>query len=51
MSMSCFRGVCAFPITPADADGRVDIGALGRLLGRLTDAGVSAIGVLGSTGS
>ena len=49
--MSGFQGVCAFPITPADADGRVDTDALRRLLGRLTDAGVSSIGVLGSTGS
>lgn len=49
--MSCFQGVCAFPITPADAEGRVDTDALRRLLGRLVDAGVSSIGVLGSTGS
>ena len=49
--MNGFQGVCAFPITPADADGRVDTDALRRLLGRLTGAGVSSIGVLGSTGS
>ncbi len=46
-----FQGVCGFPITPADPQGRVDAEALRRLLGRLTDAGVSAIGLLGSTGS
>ena len=49
--MTCFQGVCGFPITPADEQGRVDADALRRLLGRLTEAGVSSIGVLGSTGS
>ena len=46
-----FRGLSAFPITPADADGRVDVEALQRLVKRLTDAGVDSIGLLGSTGS
>jgi len=49
--MSPFRGLSAFPITPADAQGRVDVATLRRLLGRLTRAGVGSIGLLGSTGS
>lgn len=49
--MSPFRGLSAFPITPADARGHVDAAALRRLLGRLTRAGVGSIGLLGSTGS
>ncbi|WP_341990658.1 dihydrodipicolinate synthase family protein [Azorhizobium sp. AG788] len=46
-----FRGLSAFPITPADADGRVDTDALARLLQRLVSAGVDSIGLLGSTGT
>lgn len=49
--MALFQGLSAFPITPADEQGRVDAGALRRLLGRLVDAGVGSIGLLGSTGS
>jgi 4-hydroxy-tetrahydrodipicolinate synthase len=45
------RGLCAFPITPADGDGTVDAEALQRLLSRLVAAGVDSIGLLGSTGS
>ena len=45
-----FEGLSAFPLTPADADGRVDIEALARLLERLVEAGVASIGLLGSTG-
>lgn len=41
----------AFPITPADAAGRVDAGALGALLRPLVEAGVGSIGLLGSTGT
>ena len=48
--MTPFRGLSAFPITPADACGRVDTEALGRLLERLHAAGVDSIGLLGSTG-
>ena len=48
--MTAFRGLSAFPITPADACGRVDTEALGRLLERLHAAGVDSIGLLGSTG-
>jgi len=49
--MPLFTGLAAFPITPADADGRVDAPALRRLVGRLTAAGVDSIGLLGSTGT
>ncbi len=49
--MALFAGLSAFPITPADEHGRVDVGALRSLLGRLTEAGVDSIGLLGSTGS
>ena len=45
------RKLSAFPITPADADGRVDVPALRRLLTPLARAGVDSIGLLGSTGS
>ena len=44
-----FDGLCAFPLTPLSEDG-VDQTALARLVGRITDAGVKSIGVLGSTG-
>ena len=46
-----FRGLSAFPITPSDANGRVDIEGLSRLLMRLADANVDSVGLLGSTGS
>ena len=49
--MALFQGLSAFPITPADADGRVDAGALRVLLERLADAGVGSVGLLGSTGT
>lgn len=45
------KGVSAFPITPADADGTVDAGALHGLVARLAKAGVDSIGLLGSTGT
>ncbi len=45
-----FHGLSAFPITPADEGGRVDVRALASLLGRLQAAGVDSIGLLGSTG-
>ena len=46
-----FAGLSAFPITPADDDGVVDIRALRVLVQRLAGAGVDSIGLLGSTGS
>ena len=49
--MKTIRGLSAFPITPADAAGRVDTDALQTLLARLVAAGVDSIGLLGSTGS
>lgn len=46
-----FHGLSAFPITPADAEGRVDTAALARLLRRLVAAEVDSVGLLGSTGT
>ena len=46
-----FRGLSAFPITPADPQGRVDTSALAHLLERLADARVHSVGLLGSTGT
>lgn len=48
--MTLFTGLSAFPITPADASGRVDTAALARLLERIHAAGADSIGLLGSTG-
>lgn len=48
---SRFKGLSAFPITPADEDGRVDTEAFSELLQRLDDAEVDSVGILGSTGS
>jgi 4-hydroxy-tetrahydrodipicolinate synthase len=45
-----FAGLSAFPLTPADPDGRVDTQALSRLLERLCEAKVHSIKLLGSTG-
>lgn len=50
-AMPAFRGLSAFPITPADADGHVDAAALRILLDRLVKARVDSIGLLGSTGT
>jgi 4-hydroxy-tetrahydrodipicolinate synthase len=44
------RGLSAFPITPTDSQGRVDVAGYGRLVDRLAGSGVASIGVLGSTG-
>ena len=49
--MTVLTGLSAFPITPADASGAVDVAALRGLVRRLADAGVDSIGLLGSTGS
>lgn len=48
--MPLFHGLSAFPVTPADEQGRVDTDALGTLLQRLEAAKVDSIGLLGSTG-
>ncbi|OEC96652.1 MULTISPECIES: dihydrodipicolinate synthase family protein [unclassified Rhizobium] len=48
--MTLFTGLSAFPITPTDASGRVDVAALTRLLERIQRAGADSIGLLGSTG-
>lgn len=49
--MTPFHGLCAFPVTPTDEHGQVDVAAFRGLVGRLTDAGVASIGVLGNTGT
>jgi 4-hydroxy-tetrahydrodipicolinate synthase len=49
--MALFHGLSAFPLTPADEQGRIDAGALRVLLKRLVDARVGSIGLLGSTGT
>jgi 4-hydroxy-tetrahydrodipicolinate synthase len=49
--MALFHGLAAYPITPSDPGGRVDIVALRRLVRRLADAEVDSIGLLGSTGT
>jgi 4-hydroxy-tetrahydrodipicolinate synthase len=49
--MTVLTGLSAFPITPSDADGHVDVAALRKLVARLCAAGVDSIGLLGSTGS
>lgn len=46
-----FRGLSAFPITPADMHGRVDTDALACLVERLAAARVDSVGLLGSTGT
>lgn len=48
--MTLFTGLSAFPITPTDASGHVDIAVLARLLERIQLAGADSIGLLGSTG-
>lgn len=49
--MTIFRGLSAFPITSADANGCVDTEALGRMVARLCAVEVDSIGLLGSTGT
>lgn len=48
---SIFRGLCAFPLTPADAAGVVDTDAFAVMLDLLVTAGVDSVAVLGSTGT
>ena len=45
-----FKGLSAFPITPADEAGQVDTQAFSALIERLDAAEVDSIGILGSTG-
>jgi len=45
-----FKGLSAFPITPTDAAGVVDIPALEKVLLRLKQVGVDSVGLPGSTG-
>lgn len=45
------RGLSAFPLTPADTNGHVDVSGVRRLVGRLRNASVGSIGLLGSTGT
>jgi len=49
--MTLPNGLSAFPITPAEPGGRVDVGALRGLVAPLREAGVDSIGLLGSTGT
>jgi 4-hydroxy-tetrahydrodipicolinate synthase len=49
--MSIFQGLSAFPITPADASGRIDTAALAGLLKHIAETGADSIGLLGSTGA
>jgi 4-hydroxy-tetrahydrodipicolinate synthase len=48
--MQLFHGLSAFPLTPADEHGIVDVAALARIVERLVAAEVDSIGLLGSTG-
>jgi 4-hydroxy-tetrahydrodipicolinate synthase len=45
------KGLSAFPITPSDPEGRVDVDALRKLVAPLCAAKVDSIGLLGSTGT
>ena len=49
--MTLFQGLAAFPITPANDNGRLDTEGLRTLIRRLADADVDSIGLLGSTGT
>ncbi|MDR6806634.1 4-hydroxy-tetrahydrodipicolinate synthase [Dyadobacter sp. BE34] len=48
--LKTLRGVIAYPITPFDAEEKVDIGLFKKLTGRLVTSGSHAIAPLGSTG-
>jgi 4-hydroxy-tetrahydrodipicolinate synthase len=48
--MTLFQGLSAFPITPTDDAGIVDVSALASILRGIKDAGADSIGLLGSTG-
>lgn len=46
-----FTGLVAYPITPFQQGGRLDLESLGRYVGRLARSGVDGVVVLGSSGS
>lgn len=48
--MTVFRGLSAFPLTPATPEGRVRTDVLGQFVDRIRQAGADSIGLLGSTG-
>ena len=48
--MPALEGVIVALLTPVDADGTVDLGALRQLVERLTSRGVAGVSPLGSTG-
>ncbi|MEM9970224.1 MAG: dihydrodipicolinate synthase family protein [Pseudomonadota bacterium] len=48
--MTPFVGLSAFPVTPSDTEGRVDVDHFQRLVSRLVQDGVASVGALGSTG-
>jgi len=48
---SAFTGLLAYPITPLDADGDVDLDALEGHVGRAVEAGVDGVAVLATSGS
>lgn len=48
--MALFNGLSAFPLTPADGEGRLNPGLLEQFLDRIVVAGADSIGLLGSTG-
>jgi 4-hydroxy-tetrahydrodipicolinate synthase len=45
-----FSGLAAFPLTPIDAEGKLQVDVLCRFLERIQAAGADSIGLLGSTG-
>jgi 4-hydroxy-tetrahydrodipicolinate synthase len=49
--MTLFHGLSAFPLTPTDADGRVQTDLLRGFVERIVASGADSIGVLGSTGA
>ena len=49
--MTLFHDISAFPITPTDTDGTVDVDGVGRLAAHLASSDVGSIGLLGSTGA
>ncbi len=48
--MALFTGLSAFPLSPADDEGRLNPDLLAQFLERIVAAGTDSIGLLGSTG-